>query len=69
MTQQERVLDYIAENGSITAFEAVLYLGILQLSARICELEKKGFVFTKTPEKSKNRYGDPVNYIRYGRPS
>ncbi len=69
MTQQERVLDYIAENGSITAFEAVLYLGILQLSARICELEKKGFTFTKTPEKSKNRYGDPVNYIRYGRAS
>ena len=69
MTQQERVLDYIAENGSITAFEAVLYLGILQLSARICELEKLGYKFTKTPEKSKNRYGDPVNYIRYGRAS
>lgn len=69
MTQRERILNYMDENGSITAFEAVLYLGVLQLSARIVELEKMGFRFTKTPEKSKNRYGDPVNYIRYGRAS
>jgi len=66
MTQRERILKYIIENGSISALEAVLELGILQLSARICELEKLGYHFTKTKVKTKNRYGDPVTYIRYG---
>ena len=71
VTQSERILDYIDRHGSISAFEAVLDLGILQLSARICELEKKGYEFTKQRVKSKNRYGDRVYYIRYrlgGRP-
>ena len=65
MTQNERILDYIRENGSISALEAAMDIGCLQLSARICELQKLGFVFTKTTVKSKNRYGDPVRYKRY----
>ena len=65
MTQKERVLQYIAETGSITALEAVRELGVLQLSARICELEREGTVFLKVPEKGKNRYGDPCHWVRY----
>ena len=67
MSQHERILRYLEEFGSITALEAVVDLGILQLSARICELEKMGYKFTKTPVKSKNRYGDPVRFMRYAR--
>jgi predicted ArsR family transcriptional regulator len=65
-TQKDRVLAYIRSEGSITALEAVRELGILQLSARLVELEKEGYVFTKTPEKSKNRFDETVHYIRYG---
>ena len=39
MTQTEMILRYLEENRTISAYEAVMELGILQLSARICELE------------------------------
>ena len=65
MTQSERILDYIRENGSISALEAAMDIGCLQLSARICEMQKIGFKFTKQRVKSKNRYGDEVHYMRY----
>ena len=65
ITQRDRVLSYIKEEGSITALEAVRELGILQLSARLVELERLGYKFTKVGETSKNRYGENVHNIRY----
>lgn len=65
MTQRERILRYLNENGSITALEAVKELGVMQLSARLIELENQGYVFDKAREQSKNRYGERVDYIRY----
>lgn len=65
MNQRERVIEYINEFGSITALEAVRDLGILQLSARLCELEKRGYRFDKKQESSVNRYGEKVYYTRY----
>ena len=65
MNQRERVIEYINEFGSITALEAVRDLGILQLSARLCELEKRGYRFDKKQESSLNRYGEKVYYTRY----
>lgn len=69
MTQTEMILRYLEDNNTISAYEAVIELGILQLAARICDLEKLGYKFTKTPVKSKNRYGESVRFIRYGRAS
>jgi len=65
ITQRDRVLQYIRTEGSITALEAVRELGVLQLSARLVELERDGYLFIKTKEKSKNRFGEDVYYIRY----
>lgn len=65
ITQKERVLDYIRQTGSITALEAVKELGILQLSARLVELDRMGYKFIKVGETSKNRFGEKVHYIRY----
>lgn len=65
MTQKQRVIEYINEFGSITALEAVRDLGILQLSARLCELERQGIRFDKKQEASLNRYGEKVYYTRY----
>lgn len=65
VTQRDRVLQYIRTEGSITALEAVRELGVLQLSARLVELERNGYLFKKTKEKSKNRFGEDVYYIRY----
>lgn len=65
MTQKERLIRYLKENKSVTALEAVRELGILQLSARLVELEREGYVFDKKQERSLNRYGESVDYIRY----
>lgn len=63
--QRQRILDYINETGSITALEAVKELGVLQLSARLVELERDGIVFNKEQESALNRFGERVYYIRY----
>ena len=63
--QRQRILDYINEFGSITALEAVRDLGVLQLSARLVELEKDGIVFHKEQESALNRFGERVYYTRY----
>lgn len=65
MTQRDRILTYMHDEGSITALEAVRELGVLQLSARLVELEKRGYRFDKKQESSLNRYGEKVYYTRY----
>lgn len=63
--QQQRILDYIADFGSITAGEAHIDLGILNFSARLSELKDKGIRFKSKRETAKNRYQEPVSYYRY----
>lgn len=63
--QRERVLDYIDEFGSISAMEAFRDLGIMQLSARLVELEREGHRFNKKQESALNRYGERIYYTRY----
>lgn len=53
MTQRERVIQYIKDFGSITAWEAMKELGIMQLAARMCELKDEGYEFLKSTEKGK----------------
>lgn len=65
MTQKERIVRYLKDEGSITALEAVRELGVLQLSARLCELIEDGYDFDKKTESSLNRYGERVYYTRY----
>lgn len=65
MSQRDRILTYMHDEGSITALEAVRELGVLQLSARLVELEKRGYRFNKKQESSLNRYGEKVYYTRY----
>lgn len=64
-TQKDRILDYMDEFGSISALEAFRDLGVSQLSARLVELEKRGYRFNKKQESSTNRYGERVYYTRY----
>ena len=65
MTQRERVVQYIRDFGSITAWEAMKELGCTQLAARLCELKAEGYRFGKKVEKGRNRYGDPTHWTRY----
>ncbi len=47
-SQKIRVLKRILEKGSVDRIQSIFVMGIFELSARICELEKDGVVFNKT---------------------
>ena len=65
MTQCERVLRHLNDNGSITALEAMQEYGIMRLASRISDLKNMGYEITSITETSKNRYGEAVHYSKY----
>ena len=65
MTQTERILDYMKENGSITQMEAMTQLGIYRLGARIWDLKKSGANIKKEMASKKTRYGTTTYFSRY----
>lgn len=67
MTQCERIISYISENGSITRAEAMEHCGIANFTARLSDLKKSGIILDKKIVCTKNRYGQPIHYARYRR--
>ena len=65
MTQQDRILKYMADFGSITPMEAFSDLGITKLATRISEMQKDGIKIRKEPVKSRNRFGDKTRFMKY----
>lgn len=65
MTQQELVIKYIKDFGSISPMEAFHDLGITKLSTRVSELKRDGWKFNTVVEKGVNRYGKKTHYCRY----
>lgn len=68
MTQQQRILQYMRDFGSISPMEAFRDLGITKLATRISEMTRGGQTVAKQMETSRNRYGDTVRYMRYRLP-
>ena len=65
ITQKDMILKYMKDFGSISSWDAYADLGITQLGARIFELKKKGYSFSKERIKKENRYGKPVFFDLY----
>ena len=65
MKQTERLLGYLAENGSITPLQALNELGIFRLASRISDLRKMGYTIGGKIEKVKNRFGEDVCVKKY----
>ena len=65
MNQWEKIIQYINDFGSISPMEAFSDLGITKLATRISEMRKDGIEFEQKWECSKNRYVQPVRYMRY----
>lgn len=65
MTQGQRILLYIDAFGSITPMEAFSDLGITKLATRISEMRRDGLEFDQEYVKGKNRFGEPVYYMKY----
>lgn len=64
-SQSQRVLDYIAQYGGITQYEALRDLGVMRLASRISELRKKGHKFTTEWVGVENRFGETCKVKRY----
>lgn len=64
-TQNQRILNYLKEFGSITQLEALKDLGIMRLASRISELRAMGMKIVGGFEKVENRYGEEVLIKRY----
>ena len=63
-SQREEVIQYIRKHGSITRLEAA-QLYIFELSARIGELERQGYVFNREDIGGTNKYGRKWKGVRY----
>lgn len=64
-SQNERILTYMRDFGSITQIEALQDLGVLRLASRICDLRRRGHAIIGTVENVKNRYGEKCRIKRY----
>lgn len=65
MTQEEKVIDYLKDFGSITALEAMRDLGIMRLASRISDLRANGYPIVRDMVSVKNRYGETTRVARY----
>ena len=64
-TQNQRILDYINEFGSITQLEALRDLGIMRLASRISDLKRLGYPIGSKTEAVKNRFEETCHIKRY----
>ena len=64
-TQNQRILDYIREFGSITQLDALKDLGVMRLASRISDLRKQGYPIVSKVEPVPNRYGETCRIKRY----
>lgn len=65
MNQQEMIIKYMTDFGSITPMEAFKDLGVTRLSAKIYILKREGYVFDEKRETVVNRYGKKVSFKRF----
>lgn len=65
LTQCEKILQYMADEGSITPLDALREFNCMRLASRISDLKKAGFVVHKEMETAKNKRGESVRYARY----
>ena len=64
-TQNQRILDYIAEFGSITQLDALRDLSVMRLASRISDLKRLGHPIESDIEPVKNRFGETCYIKRY----
>ena len=64
-SQNQRILDYINEFGSITHLEAEHNLGVCRLASRVCDLKRLGYPITSKFVTVKNRHGEKCRVKQY----
>lgn len=64
-SQVQKMLDFAAQHGSITNYDAVYRLGILSPTRRICDIKAMGYTVTKQREEIISADGGKKSVVRY----
>lgn len=64
-TQNQRLIKYLKENGSITQLEALNELGIFRLASRINDIKKEGHNIVGEMVEVLNRSQEKIKVKRY----
>lgn len=65
-SQRDRIIVYMEETGeTLNPAKARYLFGIERLAARICELQKQGYIFEKGWKTGRNRYGERYKVRTY----
>ena len=64
-TQNQRILDYMAEFGGITQLEALRDLGCMRLASRISDLRRLGHNIKSERVPVTNRFNETCHIKRY----
>lgn len=64
-SQCNAILAYMERHGSITAVEALDYIGCGRLAARISDLRGRGYAIITEMVDGKNRHGADIRYAKY----
>lgn len=65
MTQNEKILRHLKDNGTIEPMTALREYGIMRLASRISDLKRLGHHIEKRMVKAQNKYGEAVSYAEY----
>ena len=65
MTQKEKILQYLIDNGTITTREAFVNLGVTRLASRIWDLRNDGYNIIREMISVKNRDGEKCTVAQY----
>lgn len=63
--QNQRILEYIEQFGSITQIDALRDIGCMRLASRISDLRSRGHNIVSEIIPVKNRYGETCHIKRY----
>mgnify|MGYP000048541999 CR=1 FL=1 len=64
-TQNQRVISYMRDFGSINPLQALSDLGVMRLASRISDIKRMGYGIEKKMAEGRNRYGETVRYAEY----
>ena len=65
MTQCEKIIRHLRDNGSISSLEAINEYGILRLASRVNDLKRRGYNIVGEIKTGRNRYGEKTNFKVY----
>lgn len=65
MTQCDRLIEYMTNNGWVDPMTSWSELGIYRLASRICDIKKMGYKIEKGKKDVINKYGETVTVARY----